>query len=110
MKYALIIIALLLSSCAAQNPATIQTTTDLNFARTLLAAQTAIDQAKTLVATNPAIKTPLNQVIASYNTAESAYLLYHSAVVAGSSPDATALTAQIAQLSANIVALQGVIK
>lgn len=71
----------------------------------LLSAQTAIEQAKELVTSNPGMKDPLNKIIATYNTAESAYITYHQAASQGSAPDATALTAQITQLLQNITAL-----
>ena len=103
------VLALALSGCAASNPATVATPTtaslDLNFSRALLDAQAAITTATGLVATTPSIKTPLNTVIAAYNTAESAYLVYHAAVAAGGVPDPTALTSQITALTANVGSL-----
>jgi hypothetical protein len=86
-------------------PPVTQQSVDHQLAGWLLTAQTAIEQAKSLVATNPGIKDPLNRIIASYNTAESGYLIYHQAVVSGASTDATALTAQINQLVQNVSAL-----
>ena len=98
----------LLAGCAAKT-ATVTVPTasslDLNFARALLDTQAAITTATGLVATTPSIKAPLNQVIAAYNTTESAYLVYHAAVAAGGVPDPTALTAQITALTSNVAAL-----
>lgn len=97
--------------CASNTPTTATTpappkqSVDQQMAAWLLTAQTAIEQAKTLVATNPGIKDPLNKIIASYNIAESGYLTYHQAVVAGTTPDATTLSASISQLVQNVSAL-----
>jgi hypothetical protein len=103
-------LALALTGCVASNPASPPTpaspqSLDLTFARTLLDAQTAIQTAAGLVPTTPSLKAPLNTVIASYNVAESAYLAYHQAVTAGGAPDATALTAQITNLTNSVAAL-----
>jgi hypothetical protein len=89
----------------AVTPTPVQQSADSQIAAWLLTAQTAITQAEPLVATNPGLKDPLNRVIAAYNTAESAYLVYHAAVKAGTSADATALTAQVTQLLSNVTAM-----
>ncbi len=88
-------------------PAPPKQSLDLTIARSLLDAQTAIEKAKGLVATTPALKDPLNRVIAGYNAAFDAYQLYHQAVIAGGTPDATALQAQIAALAGAVVQLRG---
>ena len=88
-------------------PAPPKQSLDLTFARSLLDAQTAIEQAKGLVATTPALKDPLNRIIAAYNTAYDAYNVYRLNVMAGGSLDATALQAQITQLAAGVVQLRG---
>lgn len=109
----LILLPVTLISCG--NPATVTTpappqSLDLTLAKSLLEAQTIIEQAKTLVATNPSLKEPINTAIAYYNTAERAYLAYHTAVASGSAPDATALQAQVAQLTTTTQQLKGAIK
>jgi hypothetical protein len=101
-----------LISCAhptVQTPAPPQSL-DLRLARSLADAQAAIEQASALVATKPALKDPVNRVRAAYNTALDAYTVYHHAVVAGGTPDATAIQAQIAELTQSIAALVGMFK
>lgn len=98
------------AGCGGSNPATVSTpaapqSIDLQMARDLLTAQTAIEQAKTLVPANPSIRDPLNKIIASYNAAESSYLIFHAAVANGGTADATIVQAQIVQLTANVAAL-----
>ena len=70
----------------------------------LVSAQAAIEQAK--IGITASKKPLLNQVIAAYNTAESAYAAYHTLAVAG-----TATAAQQADVQAKISTLQtGVIQ
>ena len=81
---------------------------DQQMAGWLLTAQTAIEGLQPLVATYPGLKDPLNRVIVSYNTVESAYLVYHAALAAGGTPDATVLATQIKQLSASVAAVTAI--
>lgn len=100
----------LLTGCPSpttQSPAPVKPSLDLAIARALLDAQTAIEKAKGLVAGNPALKDPLNRVIAGYNAALDLYGVYHSAVVAGGNPDPSAIQAQIAQLTSAVLQIQG---
>ena len=71
----------------------------------LLTAQTAIEQAKSLVPANPGMRDPLNRIIAAYNAAESSYLVFHQAFIQGAMPDATALTVEITQLLQSVTSL-----
>lgn len=101
MKTLILSLGLLtLVGCSVSNPTTTSTpsapqSVDLTLARSLLAAQSSIEQATTLVVKYPSYKVTLNQIIAAYNTAESAYLVYHAALVAGTNPDPTVIQAQV---------------
>lgn len=97
-------------SATTTTPTPVKPSLDLTIARSLLDAQTAIEQAKGLVAGNPGLKDPLNRVIQGYNAALDLYGVYHTAVVAGGSPDAAALQAQIVQLTSAVVQIQGMFK
>ncbi len=118
MKRLILAIALcapvaLLTGCpqaTTTTPAPPKQSLDLTIARSLLDAQTAIEKAKGLVATTPALKDPLNRVIASYNGILAAYQIYHAAVASGGTPDVTALTAQLAQLQSGIIELRSAFK
>ncbi len=117
MKRFLLALALLspagLVSCGnatTQTPPPVKQSIDLQIARALLDAQTAIEQAKTLVATKPAIKDPLNKVIAGYNATLDLYTVYHRSVVAGSTPDATVLLSKVADMTAAVTSLMGLFK
>ena len=115
MKRLILAIALalpvgLLTGCPAATtttPAPPKQSLDLTIARSLLDAQTAIEKAKGLVATQPNLKDPINRVIMGYNSAYDAYQIYHQAVVAGGNPDATALQTQIAALAGVVSQLRG---
>lgn len=97
-------------TATTQTPAPVKPSTDLQIARALLDAQTAIEQAKTLVSAKSAIKEPLNKVIAGYNATLDLYLVYHQSVVAGGNPDATVILSKVAEMSAAVVALVGLFK
>lgn len=75
---------------------------DLQIANSLLVAQSAIEQAKNLIATKPDLKAPLNQVIALYNDIESLYLVFHKSIVSGGNPDPTELLNKTSNLAAII--------
>jgi len=97
-----IILALLLTGCAAQNPATVShpgaiNAFDSNTYDALVTAQGAIDAARPF-ATTAGQKAVLNKVIAAYNEAKAGYLLYHSQAAGGGTVDTTSLSAQIAAL------------
>lgn len=92
-----------------QTPAPPQSV-DLRLARSLADAQAAIEQASLLVTAKPALKDPVNRVRAAYNVALDAYLIYHQGVVAGGNPDATAIQAQILQLTQSVTALVGMFR
>jgi hypothetical protein len=96
-----VVLALLLVACAAQNPATLHPGSinafDSNTYDALVTAQGAIDAAKPL-ATTAGQKAILNKVIAAYNEAKSAYLLYHSQAAAGGNIDTSVLSSQITAL------------
>lgn len=83
-----------------QHPGAVNAT-DSNMYDALLTDQAAIEQAKTLVSQYPAIKDPLNKVIASFNTAQTSYKSVHAALVANTSDAST-----VAKLQADITALQ----
>ena len=78
--------------------------------KSLLVAQSAIEQAKTLVTAHPAFKDRLNQVIAGYNLAETAYLSYHVDLAAGKNPDPTVIATQINDIVTKAQALVGAIR
>jgi len=111
-------LALLLSlpvtfvGCASQNPVTASTpqSVDLTMAKSLLVAQTAIEQAKTLIVTHPTFKAQLNQVIASYNIVEQSYVSYHQLLASGANPDPTMIQAQITDIMTKAQALVASIK
>jgi len=108
-----LILAILLSGGCARPTGTVPppaASIDLTIARSLLDAQTIIEQAKGLVAVKPIIKDTLNKVIASYNTVESAYLVYHKSIVAGTNPDPVALQTQVAGLLTSVSELVGMLK
>ncbi len=107
-----LLLVVLLVGCAAQNPPAVNTPAaiDLTMAKSLLVAQTAIEQSKPLVVTHPAFKDQLNQVIAGYNLAETAYLGYHQALLAGSNPDPTAIQAMVTGIMTKAQALIASIK
>lgn len=69
----------------------------------LMMAQSSITQAKALVPQFPAMKAPLNKVIAGYNEALAAYKAYHAA----GTGDTAALDKAIADVVAQTVALLG---
>lgn len=83
---------------------------DLTIARSLLDAQTIIEQAKVLVTEKPTLKDPLNKIITSYNSAQSAYLIFHQAIILGKNPDPTVLQTQIASLISEVTQLVGMLK
>lgn len=102
-------LSVLLLSCGTptplpQPPAAPQSL-DLTFARALLSAQAAIDQARPMAAADAAVKPLYNKIVLLYNAAEAAYLEYHQAVAAGSVPDSSQIKQQIATLTANTAAL-----
>lgn len=107
---------LVLAGCAASTattpstPAAPQQSIDQQMAGWLLTAQTAITGTEPLVVTYPGLKDPLNRVIAAYNVAEASYMVYHAAVVSGSPPDSTALSAQIQQVLASATSLASLYK
>ncbi len=117
MKRLILAIALLsyggLTGCG--NPATVTTppapqSLDLRLARAFDDAQAALNQSRTLVAAHPAIKDPLNKIIATYNAAQDSYVAFHTTLKAGGTPDPGTLEAQIAQISADIATLVGQFK
>lgn len=65
-------------------------------------AQAAIEQAKASIAQFPQFKAVLNKIIASYNTAETAYQAFH----ATKTGDLSMLQAQVAVLMTDIAGLQ----
>ncbi len=83
---------------------------DLTMAKSLLVAQTAIEQTKTLIPTHPTFKDQLNQVIAGYNLAEAAYLSFHVSLANGENPDPSAVQARILDIMQKAQALAGSIK
>jgi hypothetical protein len=96
------LLILVLAGCAAQNPTTVShpgaiNSFDSNAYDSLVTAQGAIDAAKPL-ATSAGQKAILNKVIAAYNEAKNAYLLYHSQLAAGGNVDTAALSAQLTSL------------
>lgn len=97
-------------TATTQTPPATKPSIDLQAARALLDAQTAIEQAKTLVASKPAIKDPLNKVIAGYNSTLDLYMVYHAAVAQGGTPDASILLARVADLTAAVTGLVGLFK
>jgi hypothetical protein len=108
MRTILLGCCLLLVSCAtttATHPGAVNafdsTTYDV-----LLTAQAAIEAAKPL-ATTPALKTAINAAIQAYDVAESAYVAYHTAAVAGTATAAqqSALQTQIGNLKTSTAAL-----
>ena len=108
-----VLLLLLLTGCAmnqaVSHPGAINPF-DSNTYDALVTAQGAIDAARPL-AVNATQKAILNKVIASYNEAKSAYLLYHSAVASGGKVDTSTLSSQITALiaaTANLTAqIQG---
>ena len=116
MKRLLLALALLSPvAFVACGNATVQTpappdSPDLKMAKSLLVAQTAIEQAKTLIPAHPTFKDQLNQVIAGYNLAETSYLAYHQALAAGNNPDPAAISAQIIEIMTKAQALVASIK
>lgn len=109
-------LSLTLASCGGSNPTTVgtpappQNSLDLTLAKSLLEAQTIIEQAKSIAVTRPDLKDPINAAIAIYNTAELAYKEYHAAIVVGGAPDATAVQAQVARLTSMTQQIKGVLK
>lgn len=91
-------------NATVQTPAPVQSA-DLRLARAFDDAQAALNQARGMVAAHPAMKEPLNKIIASYNAAQDAYLVFHNSVKQGGTPDPATLDAQIAQITADIAAL-----
>ena len=85
-------------------------TVDSQIYDSLLSAQAAIEQAKSDFGADPAVKPALNRVIASYNAAMDAYVSYHQLAVSGKQLDPSTLQAQVAALTADIVALQKTFK
>src|SRR5882724_11438042 len=74
----------------AQTPAPVQSA-DLRLAKAFDDAQAALNQARSLAATHPAMHDPLNKIIASYNAAQDAYLVFHNSVKQGGNPDPASL-------------------
>jgi len=124
LKRAVLALSLLLASCggSATNPNTpppIQSI-DLNMSKSLLVAQKAIEGDPTtvpptiglrdLAVTHPTFKPQINQVIAGYNLAETAYLSFHADVAAGKNPDPAAIQAQITDIVQKAIALAGSVK
>ncbi len=104
MKTLILILALSLAGCAKvgtiQHPGAVNLVDDRIYSA-LLDTRAAVEAAKAEVATHPALKDILNaKVIPPFNDLESAYIAYHNALVAGQSPDATALQAQISAVTA----------
>jgi len=88
--------------------------------KSLLVAQKAIEGDPTtvpptiglrdLAVTHPTFKPQINQVIAGYNLAETAYLSFHADVAAGKNPDPAAIQAQITDIVQKAIALAGSVK
>ena len=75
----------------------------------LITAQAAVQQVKVEEAQFPQFKAQVNQAIAAYNTAQSAYKFYHTVAVSDplTEPQAQAsLQAQLTDLMAQIAALE----
>ena len=112
MKTLLIILTLVLCGCA--KTATIThpgagNQFDSNTYDSLVSVEGAIDAARSLAVTQPQ-KDILNKVIAAYQEAKAAYVLYHTTVVAGGTADTATLSAQIAALVAATAGLVTQIK
>jgi len=125
-------LALLLSlpiafiGCAAQNPSlacpagqTCLTTInnpptpaaiDQKIATSLADAAAIIQGLEPLVAKYPGLKDPLNKAIGTYTTAKAAGLVYHAAVLNGTSGDPTQLQAQIQDLLTSLTGLRSLYK
>lgn len=93
----------LMCGCAAKHihPGAINQA-DSDIYDTLLVSQAAIEQAKTDVVSYPAAKPILNEAIAAYDTAETAYIAYHD----GKSADLVGLQIQVAALLKDIAQVQ----
>lgn len=74
----------------------------------LITVQAALNQAKSNAAQFPQFKDELNQAIAAYNAAQTAYKTYHTAALGGTSTAAqqTALEQQIAALVTSVAKLE----
>lgn len=107
-----ICLALTLGACAktatVSHPGAVNAF-DSNTYDALVTAQGAIDTARPL-ATTATQKAILNKVIASYQEAKAAYLVYHNAAVVGGAPDTTTLAADIVSLTASTANLVATIK
>jgi hypothetical protein len=66
-------------------------------------AQAAINQAKTEVASYPQYKTELNEAIAAYNAAQTAYKAYHN--MSAGAPTEAQLRDTITKLAAQVAAI-----
>lgn len=101
------LLILILASCVQPIPTTQAPpqSIDLTMAKSLLVVQTIIEgDPKTvppttglrdLAASHPASKASINQVIAGYNLAETAYRSFHADLIAGKNPDPTEISARI---------------
>lgn len=79
-------------------------TFDASSYQTLMTAQAALNALKADEAQAPQIAPYLNQAITDYNTAESAWQTYHA-----SGSNSAGLTAALAQLSTDILKIEGLI-
>ncbi len=111
-RASLILLMIVLIGCATQNPPAIHqgavNSFDSNTYDILISVQASIEQAKT---TAPAqYKAQVNDVIAGYNAAMSAYKIYHAAALQGTNPDPNALQAQVNVLISSVAKLLTQIK
>ena len=104
--------------CGASNPVTTTTpappTTpaaiDQKIATSLADAAAIIQGLEPLVAKYPGLKDPLNKAIGTYTTAKAAGLVYHAAVLNGTSGDPTQLQGQIQDLLTSLTGLRSLYK
>lgn len=104
-RASLAVLLLLVTACATTQPGTFGAA-DQDIYNGLIVLQAALNTAASTFGSDPAAKAPLDKAIASYNALKDAYLAYHSAIASGGKPDSTAISAQLAQLIADVAALE----
>lgn len=117
MRLLVLVLSISLASCSSNNPSSLNTPPpvqntaagfDTQIFQTLVSVQAGIESARvTVVASYPQFRPQMNGLIAAYNTAMKAYLLYHS------SPDPTSqanIQVQVNGLVASLASLTAQIK
>lgn len=80
---------------------------DETFYQSLSAAQSALNSLKASEPSAPQIKAALNQAIADYDLANTAYQAFHAALAAGQNPSSTAISNAITKVQNDLTALKG---